>query len=192
MNTPDKPSKSNTGWLLLVVLVLGWVGAMYLLNPGKGSLSAPDLSKRQGFSVAAPPSWKLADLDGKPVDFGDFRGKAVFVNLWATWCPPCREEMPGINNLASNERLKDVVFLAVALDEDPHDVRNYLAKNRVVPRVLIPLEKPPEMFASDGIPATFIVAPDGRIEVGQVGSASWDAPEVVALLERLSRTAAKK
>src|SRR5205823_4576372 len=117
-----------------------------------------------------------------------YRGKAVFLNVWATWCGPCVRELPAIANLAANPRLKDVAFVCVATDEDQDAVRRFLAQRKLNLPVLHAVGRPPEVFATPYIPATFLIAPDGRIVHVEQGSAQWDDPAVVDKLETLAKS----
>jgi thiol-disulfide isomerase/thioredoxin len=130
-------------------------------------------------------AWKVRSLEGRPVDLARYKGRAIFLNLWATWCPPCREEMPSIARLAANPRLKDVAFLCVS-NEDSTAVMNYLSSHRSPMTMLVTSEPPPPVYETDGIPATFLIAPDGRIVRREVGGMDWDTPENVRLLEGLA------
>ena len=184
---PEAPRpRRRKGWLLAIGLICAWGLFLAFFGPERPrtDLSPPALEPQPPRNVA-DYAWTLEGLDGKPVDFGRYRGRAVFLNLWATWCPPCLDELPSIANLAANPRLKDVAFLCVSTDEDPEELRRFVAghpwKLPVVRATSLPLA-----YQSDGLPATFLIAPDGRIVATHAGPARWDAPDVVDLLERLS------
>jgi thiol-disulfide isomerase/thioredoxin len=148
------------------------------------SLEAP------GVALTADFRWKLLDLEDKPVELAKFRGRPILLNLWFTECGPCLEEMPTIANLAANPRLKDkVVFLCVSTDESTAKVREFL-KDKTWGMTFLRIDSlPPPVFLTDGMPATFVIAPDGRIVTGEVGAAKWDDPPVVDFLEKLAKTA---
>lgn len=177
-------------WWVLFGLVIAWSTYLYFAGPraGTGDLAAPRLG------APMPPRradyrWTLAGLDGRPVELGRYRGKALFLNVWATWCPPCVAEMPSIDGLAANPRLKDVAFVCVAAD-DAESVRRFVERRKLKVPVLVAADPPPEPFDSEAIPATFIIAPDGTIVAEEVGASRWDDPSVVDLLESLARSAA--
>jgi thiol-disulfide isomerase/thioredoxin len=181
-------SRTNRlAWLIgLGVLVVAW--AVYLhyfgLRGGGGLLMTPGLKPPRG-DFRADYHWSLVDLEGRSVELEQFRGRPIFLNVWATWCGPCVAELPAIERLATNPRLKDVAFLAVST-EDLETIRGFAAaKGLKVPFYHAP-SGPPEVFDSPAIPATFIIAADGRIAAAQVGSAQWDDPSVVEFLERLT------
>jgi thiol-disulfide isomerase/thioredoxin len=188
---PSPPRSNRLAWIVgLGVLVIAW--ALYLRAYGPrgagGLLMTPALKAPRG-EYRTDYRWTIADLHGRPVEFEQFRGRPIFLNVWATWCGPCVDELPAIERLASNPRLKDVAFLAVSIEE-PETIRAFAAAKRLkVPFYHSPID-PPEPFVSDAIPATFLIAPGGRIAAAQLGSAQWDDPSVVEFLERLgARTA---
>jgi thiol-disulfide isomerase/thioredoxin len=173
----------------LVVVVVWLLYVIFLVprNPNVG-LGPPPLEPPTT-TVAADFAWKLVDLDGKPVDFTTFQGRTVFLNIWASWCPPCRAEMPSILSLASQPRLKDVAFVLVASGDEPGAVRQFVDKNpgmRAVSLTMAIAQEPHRDFYTEAIPATFVIAPDGRIVLKHIGAAQWDALEVVDFLVGLT------
>lgn len=132
-------------------------------------------------------SWNLSTLDGKPAPLSMFKGRPIFLNIWATWCPPCIEEMPSIGRLASNPDLAGKVdFVCVATDEHVEDVRKYVARTAPPMTILHATTEPPPVFLTRGIPATFVIAPDGRIVREVLHGDEWDRPDVVKLLRELA------
>ncbi len=157
----DAAGGSRRTWLLLgAAFCVFWVFYMSLFGPGPRS---PRLDDR-GARSKASYGWTLLDLKDEPAPFAQFRGKAVFLNIWATWCAPCVREMPSIARLAEEPRLKDkgIAFVCVATDESAADVRRFL-EGKSWPMRFYRAESVPGVFASEGIPITFIIAPDGRI-----------------------------
>jgi len=189
---PDgpRPSQRYWGWILGGIVLL-WAILMIVLVP-RQKLEKPEVRKPDIRSTGAVYDWSLTDRNGRIVPFSTFKGKTVFLNIWATWCPPCVQEIPSIDKLAAMESLKDVVFLGVTVDEEEDDIRKFVASQKPRFRVVRPLDAIPEVFQTDGIPATFIIGPTGEIEMSHVGSAAWDAPEIVALLEHLSQGTASE
>ncbi len=185
---PDPGRRRHLTWFLVVLaFVVVWSVGLILLGPrpGGAELGPPRLA------MASPPrpadfSWTLRDLDDRPVDFARFRGRAIFLNIWATWCPPCVVELPSIASLADDARLKDVAFVCASTDDSAEAVRGFFRGKNWSMTILRATDLP-ATFATDGIPATFLIAPDGTVVVSEVGGAQWDVPEVVDLLERLAR-----
>jgi thiol-disulfide isomerase/thioredoxin len=177
----------STWWFVGAILVIAWGLYLYFYLPqmGTGGLAPPSLES-EAEAPKADFRWEVVDLEGRAVDLARYQGKPVFLNIWATWCGPCRAEMPSIARLAANPKLKDVAFLCVAVDERAA-VRRYAEEHKLGMTVLCADGPPPPVFATDGIPATFLIAPDGQIVSRHIGAAHWDAPEVVTTLERMAK-----
>jgi len=107
--------------------------------------------------------FKLTDLAGKTWGLKEQKGKVVVVNFWATWCPPCRKEMPDLDELY--KRFKDQGLLVLAIsDEDMGKVRPFIADHKVsYPILLDPGRKVNELFQIEGIPRTFVYDRDGKL-----------------------------
>ena len=129
----------------------------------------------------------MPDLAGQAVRLSAYRGQVVLVNLWATWCPPCREEMPSMEKL--HEKLKDrgFVLLAVSQDEGGIDgVRQFVEQMKLSFRVLVdPDGEVGRKFGVWGYPESFLVDRDGRIVERVIGPRDWAAPAQIAAIEAL-------
>jgi peroxiredoxin len=129
----------------------------------------------------------VPDLAGQAVRLSAYRGQVVLVNLWATWCPPCREEMPSMEKL--HEKLKDrgFVLLAVSQDEGGIDgVRQFVEQMKLSFRVLVdPDGEVGRKFGVWGYPESFLVDRDGRIVERVIGPRDWAAPAQIAAIEAL-------
>jgi thiol-disulfide isomerase/thioredoxin len=159
-----------------------WVLYLAFLGPRR-----PALLENSGMSQPAAYEWSLSDLNDRPVRFSRFKGKPIFLNIWATWCGPCVREMPSIARLAQDPRLqgKGLEFVCASVDDSSDAVRRFL-QGRSWSMTFLRAEQLPAVFHTEGIPATFLIAPDGRIAAAVVGAAQWDAPEVVGFLEKLA------
>ncbi len=170
---------SNRSWLYLGLIFFAfWIVVVVRFDPlGNPVPSGP-----------AEFQWKLRDLEGQPVDFARFRGKTIFLNIWATWCPPCVEEMPSIAALAANPKLKDVAFVCVSVDDSAEPVKKFLAdKSWPMTMLHAGAEPLPRAYRSDGVPSTFLIGPDGVIATAEYAPMDWDNPKTVELLEKLAR-----
>jgi thiol-disulfide isomerase/thioredoxin len=180
----------RTWWIVGLGFVIVW--GLYLIF--FGPRTTVELSPPQLATSAEPKqvdySLTVRDLNEKPVPFERYRGKAVFLNIWATWCPPCVAELPSIARLAADPRLKEVAFLCVATDESAETVRDFL-RDKDWPMTVLHATSLPNVFTTDGIPATFLIAPDGRTVAMEVGAAAWDDPSAVEYLEKLAKPAAE-
>ena len=179
----QQPNSSTRNWLVIAfIFLVFW--SLYLAffgpRPRKPSLDG-------ALSDPASYQWTLRDLKDQPASFARFKGKPVFLNIWATWCGPCVREMPSIARLADEPRLegKGIEFVCVSIDDSTDQVRRFV-EGRPWHMTFFRADKVPPVFLTEGIPATFIIAPDGRIASSEVGAAQWDTPEVIALLEKLA------
>jgi thiol-disulfide isomerase/thioredoxin len=125
------------------------------------------------------PALSLSDLEGKPHKLADYRGKVVLVNFWATWCVPCREEMPSIERLRTSLDGRPFVVLAVNLAEPESRIRKFLEAVPVSFPVLLDRNaQTAKAWQARVLPATFIVGPDGVVRYQYFGELDWSKPEV--------------
>lgn len=136
---------------------------------------------------AYPHDVALTTLEGKSVHLRDLQGKVVFVNLWASWCPPCVAEMPGIHALYQKLDPNKVAFVMLSLDENPARARALLKRRGYTFPVYFPAGPLAPPFDSNAIPSTVILAPDGQVAARHDGMAEYDTPEFKAALEELAR-----
>ncbi|TPE46240.1 TlpA family protein disulfide reductase [Pontibacter mangrovi] len=128
----------------------------------------------------AGAGFKMVDLEGKQVSFESLKGKVVFMNIWATWCPPCVAEMPNIQKLYEKIGSTDkVAFVMLSVDEGGMEkVQKFISKKGFTFPVYMPASQFPQEFYSNAIPTTFIISPEGKIVAKQEGMADYDTPEV--------------
>jgi thiol-disulfide isomerase/thioredoxin len=133
-----------------------------------------------------PHPLPLFTLDGRPANLRQFRGKAVLVNLWASWCPPCLAEMPGLQALYQKTDTSKVAFVLISLDANPNKARALLKRKGYTLPVFFPAAPLPAPFDSPSIPSTVILTPSGRLADRHDGMADYDTPEFRAALEKLA------
>ena len=125
------------------------------------------------------PALELADLAGKTHRLADYRGKVVLVNFWATWCEPCREEMPSIERLRASLEGRPFAVLAVNLAEPESRIRKFLDAMPLGFPVLLDRDaKVARAWQAKMLPATYVVGPDGVIRFQHRGELDWSKPEV--------------
>jgi len=177
----DSTPRPDRSWLYIALAFLGfWIVYLAFFAPGRRQPL-----EDSGVDLPAAYDWSLQDLDEQPVKFTRYQGKTVFLNIWATWCPPCVREMPSIARLAENPRIKakNIEFVCVSTDDSVETVRRYVS-DKGWPMTVLHSQSLPPIFLTDGIPATFIIAPSGKIVATEIGANDWDSPDVVALLEK--------
>ena len=159
--------------------------------PASGSLDPlfAALSIHRPVDRPEAPEFTLSDLAGQPVQLRELRGKLVFVNFWATWCSPCRLEMPSMERLYQTFRQTEFVMLAVSIDRQGADVvKSFIEDLKLTFPVL--LDRGMEVtraFGMRGLPTTYLIDRDGRLIGAAVGSRDWYSTEAKALIAALLR-----
>jgi len=132
------------------------------------------------------PTIRFADEKGHAMTLQDFRGKVVLLNLWATWCPPCREEMPTLDRLQARLGGPGFEVVAVSIDRDGLPAVQEFYLQTAIKQLRVYLDKSGEASANlgaTGIPTTLLIDRESR-EIGRkIGPAEWDSPEVVTLIQ---------
>ena len=133
------------------------------------------------------PAWTLKDIDGKPVRSSDFKGKVVVIDFWATWCPPCREEIPGYIEMTKKHGKDGLVIIGISLDQaGPWVVRPFIAKSGINYPIVMGDDATVAAFGGvEGIPTTFLIDRDGMIrdkKVGMMAAAEYEK-KILAILK---------
>lgn len=119
--------------------------------------------------------FKLKDLNGKDVSLSDLKGKRVFLNFWASWCPPCRGEMPDIEKLYDETKDSDLVIIAINLGEDKDTVRSFIDKNNYKFKVLLDSDEDvAQKYSITSIPTSFFIDKNGTIVAKKIGAMSYE------------------
>ena len=164
----------------LLLLVLSLVIAQV-----KESKAAPEARPEVGYLA---PDFALPNLDAKTVRLSDFRGKkAVFINFWATWCPPCRLEMPTMEQVYQEYRSRGLEILAVSIDVGPKGVvTNFMRELRLTfPALLDPGGEVLYRYRLFSIPGSFLIDKRGIIRFKELGYRDWTDPESRKQLEMI-------
>jgi thiol-disulfide isomerase/thioredoxin len=175
-------------FLLLKVTGLGgeisFLSQSALLKAGVMDIEPEStLAKEQTFDY----DFSLQDLQGKKLNVADLKGKVIFLNLWATWCGPCRVEMPSIQNLYNSVDREKVVFVMLSLDQADHQPRivKYIDNKEFTFPVYQPASPLPKLLRVTTIPTTFIISPDGKVKSKKTGMANYDTEEMRNFLKVL-------
>jgi len=131
-------------------------------------------------SGTVAPGFALSDIHGKKVSLSDFRGKVVILNFWASYCGPCKAEMPSLNKLYLELKNRGLAVIAVSVDPTEAPVLSFASENKLAFPVL--MDKNKEIYfddyASIGLPTTFIINRKGIISEKIIGEQEWDSPEI--------------
>jgi peroxiredoxin len=128
------------------------------------------------------------ELDGKAMRLADLRGKVVVLNFWASWCPPCVEEMPSLIELHQRIESRGGMVLGVNLDDDQSAYERFVTEHNVVfPNHRDTSKTIPGVYGTAMYPETYILGRDGRIARKVVGPQDWTSPEMLSVLDTLLR-----
>ena len=183
---------------LLVLLTLHLTGLLgttatyaqkLLLQTGVLNARVEDEVTKENFSF----DFTIQSLAGEPVPMDSLKGKVIFLNLWATWCGPCRAEMPDIESLYKGMQNKDIAFVMLSIDRasDEAKIKNYItSKGFTFPVYKITQPFPeglPEALQVPSIPTTFVINKAGELVYKNVGTANYDTKKFRIFLESLSQ-----
>jgi peroxiredoxin len=175
-------SGERSGFVPLVVIsglcAVGIAALVYLRAPAP---PAP--------AIGSPaPEFELASLAGSSVSLSSQRGQVLFVNFWATWCPPCRDEAPSLQRLYSELREEGFQVLAVSIDAPSArgDVEAFRTEFELTfPILLDPSQAVHAAFGVTGVPETYLIDADGRVAERFIGPRNWDDPRYARAVRRL-------
>jgi cytochrome c biogenesis protein CcmG/thiol:disulfide interchange protein DsbE len=149
------------------------------------ALSACYTGSRPPRIGSSAPQFTVQDSD-RTVALNQFRGQIVVLNFWATWCPPCVEEMPSLVEMQRRMKNKGVTVVAVSIDVDENAYRAFLKQHGVdLLTVRDPAEKTPQLYGTHGWPETFIIDRNGVIRRKFIGAVDWTEPEITDYLSKL-------
>lgn len=130
----------------------------------------------------------LRTLDGKPVSLRTLKGKAVFMNFWATWCPPCVAEMPGIQKLYEATQSENVAFVMISVDKDFDKLQRFMRRKKYTfPVYQLAENSIPALYASKAIPTTFVISGNGKLTLRHEGMANYNTAAFKAFLREQAR-----
>ena len=162
-------------WLVIGLVVLGCGFVFLTLTP-----SGPSLPK-------AAEDFLLPSMNGQAVRLSQLKGRVVFLNVWTTWCPPCRKEMPTMQTLHQQLQGEDFTMLAVSQDVDGQNtVSSYLKEGGYTFPVLLDVRgEVGKKYGVTGYPETFLINRQGMIVHHHIGYNNWASPESLAALRGL-------
>ncbi len=150
------------------------------------ALVPAEAQELRSWKGGATPALELADLDGKMHKLADYRGRAVLVNFWATWCEPCREEMPSIERLRKAMDGKPFTVLAVNVGEGRPAASNYAAKIQAGFTYLLDRDTATSrLWSARVLPATYLIGPDGAIRYSHFGALDWSRDDIRAIIAKM-------
>lgn len=175
-------------WLVLALLTLAVAGGIaWLMLPAKadGVSARVELKDAEGVTTARL-DYVVKDMDGKDVRLADFKGRPLLLNFWATYCGPCKTEIPIFVEMVEKYRAQKLAILGISIDDSPADLKPFVAEYKMNYPVLLGLGQD-EMLehyeATFMIPITWFIKPDGTVTLKHPGSASreWFEQQIRAL-----------
>lgn len=152
-----------------------------LFSPGIG-----DVKENIQTPAADLSGIKFKDASGKTVDLGQLKGKVIFLNFWATWCPPCLAEMPSVNKLYEQfKEDKNVIFILVDADSDLLKSQKYMDNKGYKLPVYQVASDIPEMIFKGSLPTTIVFDKKGRVSYHEVGAANYASGKFIEFIKKL-------
>jgi thiol-disulfide isomerase/thioredoxin len=167
-------------------LLLASAAVLWLMPGFDGSGGTGPSGFAAAARPAAAPSGGFKGANGSRHTLEDFRGQVVLLNIWATWCGPCRAEMPSLDRLQAMHGADGLQVLAVSVDREGDQVRRFYQKSGIRNlKVYIDSERGTQSaFRARAIPTTVLIDRDGNVVGSMVGATQWDSPEAQALVRR--------
>jgi thiol-disulfide isomerase/thioredoxin len=189
-----KSWKREVSEWLVFILIIGFLYFSGLYTPVMGALQGLVLktgiiqpSTEMEDTADANYNFVLLNEEGKEVDFAEFKGKTVFLNLWATWCPPCVAEMPDINDLYNElEPNENVSFVMLSFDKSFQKAIDFKKKKNFDFPVYTLATPLPGAYESGAIPTTFILSPSGEIVMRKEGMAKYNTKKFRKFIAEIS------
>ena len=192
-------------WLTIVAGVAGSAAVVLLIAFGVPPVSSalkkttePQISPAANAPAAAHdplalsifeqprdvPEIRFADRASRSLSLADFRGRVVLLNIWATWCVPCRKEMPTLDRLQARLGSDEFVVIALSIDRDAASVERFYREIGIEKLAIYrdPTGRVPNVLGIPGVPATLLINRDGREIARKMGEADWDGPAMVSLI----------
>lgn len=178
-----------TGALLLVMLLVPSAKALMIEGLMQIGLFKPDTGHQAQDSKSMDDlsALRFRDVSGKVIAIGDLKGKVVFINFWASWCPPCLAEMPSIHKMY--EKFKDnnsFVFIFVDADGDLLKAKKFMDKRKYGLPVFDVASEIPEAIFSGSLPTTVVLDKQGRVSYNESGAANYNDNKFIAFMTKLS------
>ena len=173
----------------LLRLTVSVTSVLVLMGEGVASAEDPVFAAMRVMHVSgevAAPAFDLPTPDGRTIDLAGLRGKVVLLNFWATWCSPCREEMPSMERLHQEFRDQGLAVLAVNIQETPKQVARFMRGFQLsFPALLDADAQVAARYAVRGLPMTYLIDRAGRVVGQAVGARDWAGPSAKALVRAI-------
>lgn len=201
-NFQKMTEKKKKGWRREIIewgIFLGVIGILFFTGLHteviggmqrlilKIGLITPNVEQREAAYPLADYNFTITSVENnESVSFVEFKDKVVFLNFWATWCPPCIAEMPNIQSLYENVDHDDIVFVMLSVDDELQKARDFIDKKGFTFPTYHLKNPIPSVFSSESIPTTFVISPKGEVVLKKSGMAQYDNEKFRQFLKELA------
>lgn len=179
---------------MLLLIVLRYTGMLAgitfaanraLMKTGVMDAEPNDVAVIKSFDY----DFRIQDMNGKVIDFNTFKGKTIFINIWATWCGPCRVEMPSIQKLYDRVNHEEIIFVMLSVDDPKNKskILKFISDRELTLPVYQPASPLPGELDVPSIPTTLVIDPNGKIVSKKVGAANFDTDKFEKFLTELKK-----
>lgn len=175
--------------LIAAALLIGFLVSYFLISTPAKFFGPQTAKSDTPQTEAMAPDFTLTNMQGERVSLSQYRGKVVLLNFWASWCPPCRAEMPSMEKLYQRMKDSDFVLLAVNGEKNGHAaVQNFIKEIPVsFPILLDEARTAANLYRVYSLPQTYIIDPYGKIVQQVTGGMDWNSPDVIRFLSSLMK-----
>lgn len=183
-----RPSLSTIIFALFIILMIIPQTRMFIqesISKIRVVLFSPSAMDEEDQTQLQPFTYQLSTLEGTPANAEIGKGKVTFLSYWATWCPPCRAELPSIQKLYVD--YGDTVDFVLITHEDPNTIQSFLDKKQFDLPVVLPRMKTPAALSERTIPTNYIIDKKGKIIIKEQGATDWNSKKMRQTLNLLIR-----
>ncbi|APQ17283.1 TlpA family protein disulfide reductase [Maribacter hydrothermalis] len=170
-------------FILLLIIPQTRTPIQVAVNKLKVAVWSPSIQDEGNQNEVSPFQYAVIDLQGNTKSIGIGKGRVTFLSYWATWCPPCIAELPGIQELYKDYGGK--VNFVLLTQEEPEKVQRFVSKKGYELPIYFPQMQTPEILEENSIPTNYVIDANGKIIIKETGAADWNSKKVRKLLDEL-------
>ena len=170
-------------FILLLIIPQTRTPIQVAVNKLKVAIWSPSIEDEEDQNEVTPVEYAVVDLQGNSQNISVGKGKVTFISYWATWCPPCIAELPGIQDLYKD--YGDKVNFILLTQEEPERVQRFIDKRGYELPIYFPQMQAPEVLQENSIPTNYVIDATGKIIIKETGAADWNSKKIRNLLDDL-------
>ena len=170
-------------FILLLIIPQTRTPIQVAVNKLKVAIWSPSIEDEEDQNEVTPFEYAVVDLQGNSQNISVGKGKVTFISYWATWCPPCIAELPGIQDLYKD--YGDKVNFILLTQEEPERVQRFIDKKDYELPIYFPQMQAPEVLQENSIPTNYVIDATGKIIIKETGAADWNSKKIRNLLDDL-------